>query len=396
MNPAKSVSLLLALSLLASSATLTAHAAQQDTILPKQEATPSQTDAKPVEKDPQKELFRAAARGDIESVKSLVAGGANINAKDSNGWTPLMHAAWNGKTVIVLNLLVSGADVQAVNNAGETAFVKAGQRGFTDIIHLFENAGAKKTPITLNDSERSAPGLTPAQGWALATVAVSNQQNGFSHSVLGGEPVTPQAQVNAIYGLKNWWGVTTKEEALEVLTWLISEGHHKEYEQLAAVVSSASEADYQALLKKYESNPEVVFKLKFAHDNHERLGKKSLLAWDLCRYIQVAGLAYVAGYLTEDEAWEKIIPAAKIIQDNFDSWADMGDNYLTGRHYWAGERNERLDYIYSLLINPQDQHSPWSKYQWKTDLTGYPKPEEKVASKVDPRADVRVDELKAP
>ena len=375
MNPAKAA-LIVTLTLLLTAPTHTLYGAQQ--------AGESQ------EKNPNQELIRAAAKGDAGGMKQLLAEGADINAKDAGGWTPLLHAAWNGKTAIVLNLLVSGADIQAANNAGETALVKAGQRGFTDIIHLLENAGAKKTPITLNDSERSAPSLTPARGWALATVAVSNQQNGFSHYVLGGEPLTPQAQVNSMYGLKNWWGVTTKEETLEVLTWLLNEGHHKEYEQLAAVVATASETDYQMLLHKYQSNPEVIFKLKFARDNHERLGKKSLLAWDLCRYIQVAGLAYVAGYLTEEEAWEKIMPAAKIIQENFDSWTDMGNNYLTGRHYWAGERNERLDYIYTLLINQQDQHSPWTKYQWKTDLTTFPEPVEKMATKVEPRADAGI------
>jgi uncharacterized protein DUF1266/ankyrin repeat protein len=375
MNTAKNSLVFFALTLLITATTLTTHAAPQ---------------VDPVgEKDPSKEMIRAAAKGDVEGVKQLLAGGANINARDGEGWTPLMHAAWNGKTVIVLNLLVGGADFQAANKTGETALIKAGQRGFTDIVQLLENAGAKKTPITLNDSGRLVPGLLPAQGWALATVAVSNQQNGFNHYVLGGEPITPTAQVNAIYGLKNWWGVTTKEETQEVLTWLLNEGHHKEYEQLASVVSHASEADYEALLQKYQSNPEVVFKLKFARENSSKLGRKSLLAWDLCRYIQVAGLAYVAGYLTEDEAWEKIMPAAKIIQETFDSWADMGDNYLTGRHYWAGERNERLDYIYSLLINQQDTHSPWNQYQWKTNLNDLPRPTEKMANKVEPRADAR-------
>jgi hypothetical protein len=349
-------------------------------------------DAEP--KDPNKELIKAIVRGDTEAFKALLGGKIDINARDSDGWTPLMHACWNGKTAIVLHLLVNGADVKASNRAGETALVKAGQRGFNDIVQLLQNAGAVKTPITLNDSERSAPGLTPAQGWALATVAVSNQQNGFSHYLLGGEPVNPQAQVNAIYGLKNWWGVTTKEETNEVLQWLLSEGHHKEYEQLAAVVSAASENDYQTLLQKYDSNPEVVFKLKFARDNHAKLGKKSLLAWDLCRYVQVAGLAYVAGYMTEEEAWEKIMPAAKIIQDTFDSWADMGDNYLTGRQYWAGERNERLDYIYTLLKNEKDNHSPWNHYQWKTDLNGMPKAPEKMATQVEPRADAGTDGLR--
>ncbi len=336
-----------------------------------------------------KELIRAAVRGDMDSLKAALAGGADINTKDAEGWTPLMRAAWNGKTAIVLALLSNNADVKTINKGGETALLKAGQRGFTDIVTLLENAGAQKTQITLNDSEFPVPSLTPAQGWALATVAISNQQNGFSHYLLGGEPMTPQARANAIYGLKNWWGVTTREETLEVLEWLMNEGHHKEYEQLANVVGQASEADFQQLMTKYSDNPEVVFKLKFVKENRQRIGRKSLLAWDICRYIQVAGLGYISGYLTEEEAWTRIMPAAKILQDNFDSWSDMGDNYLMGRYYWAGERNDRLDYIYSLLTNEKDGHSPWNKYDWKTDLIAAQPPSEpeKPTAKIEPRAD---------
>jgi hypothetical protein len=341
-----------------------------------------------------KEIIRAATKGDIDAIKKLLSEGVDVNARDADGWTPLMRAAWNGKTAAVLVLLANGADAQAANTAGETSLIKAGQRGFTEIISLLENAGAKKTAITLNDSEQPAASLTPAQGWALATVAISNQQNGFSHNLLGGETLTPQARVNAIYGLKNWWGVTTKEETADVLHWLLTEGHHKEYEQLADVTGHTSATDFEALLQKYSDNPEVIFKLRFAKENRERLGKKSLLAWDLCRYVQVAGLAYVAGYFTEEEAWVKIMPAAKLIQENFDSWSDMGDNYLMGRLYWAGERNSRLDYIYSLLANQKDGHSPWNKYPWKTDLAlpltpaveAQPTVEDKPTAKVEPRA----------
>ena len=329
--------------------------------------------ASPAEEASGPALCAASHEGEMDKVKTLLNDGADINFKDADGWTPLIHAAWKGRTETVLFLLARGADVNLTNKKDESAIVKAGQRGFTDIIQLLQNAGAKKTTIFLNHGDYPESELTAAQRWALATVAVSNQQSGNCHNLLGGEPLTPQTRVDAILGLKDWWGITDRKEAVEVLEWLLNEGHHREFEQLAALVSTLSDKEYERILAKYDDNPEVIFKLKFARENQQKLGDKSLLAWDLCRYIQVVELCFMAGYMSEEESWEKIMPAARVIQQHFSSWSDMGENYLAGRNYWAAQRNKRLAFIYSLLINDKDEHSPWTSTRWNTDLSDAPK-----------------------
>ena len=42
------------------------------------------------------DLFSAAEKGDLSQVRTLIAAGANVNAKDGDGVTALMYASKNG------------------------------------------------------------------------------------------------------------------------------------------------------------------------------------------------------------------------------------------------------------------------------------------------------------
>ena len=64
-----------------------------------------------------------------------------------------------------------------------------------------------------------------------------------------------------------------------------------------------------------------------------QLGSKSLLGFDLCRYVAVCRWGCLCGYLTEDEAWDKIMPVAAKLQATFSSWKELGQNYLIGREF---------------------------------------------------------------
>jgi ankyrin repeat protein len=48
------------------------------------------------------------------------AEGADVNAKDEGGWTPLHQAAWNGRKEIVELLITKGADVNTKDMPGRT------------------------------------------------------------------------------------------------------------------------------------------------------------------------------------------------------------------------------------------------------------------------------------
>jgi ankyrin repeat protein len=70
-------------------------------------------------------LNTAIRNGDLKQVKSLLAKGANINAQDADGTTPLMHAVVNAGADCVKLLIEKGADPNLSNKVGATALMWA-------------------------------------------------------------------------------------------------------------------------------------------------------------------------------------------------------------------------------------------------------------------------------
>ena len=101
-----------------------------------------------------------------------------------------------------------------------------------------------------------------------------------------------------------------------------------------------------------------------------KLGGKSLIGWDYARFISLCRWGYACGFLTEEEAWDYIMPVADMLQKTFSSWADLGENYVIGREFWSYEQTQvsgaaiREAYE-SLLSSPT---SPWQQNAWDMDL----------------------------
>jgi uncharacterized protein len=70
------------------------------------------------------------AQGEVDRLyfaiaRLLLRKGANIEARDQDGNTPLISAAGNGETAVVKLLLENGADAEATDSAGRTALISA-------------------------------------------------------------------------------------------------------------------------------------------------------------------------------------------------------------------------------------------------------------------------------
>ncbi|RXL87733.1 ankyrin repeat domain-containing protein, partial [Citrobacter sp. AAK_AS5] len=69
-----------------------------------------------------------------EIARLLIDHGADINAADSHGTTPLMVAAGYGAQDIVATLEIGGATIDAHDNEGMTALMFAARCGRTEIV----------------------------------------------------------------------------------------------------------------------------------------------------------------------------------------------------------------------------------------------------------------------
>lgn len=85
-------------------------------------------------------LFQAVRAGDRGAVQAQLRAGADVNARDDAGNTPLILAAFCAQADVLRLLLQSGADVNATNTAGATALLRAAS--FADKARLLVEAGA--------------------------------------------------------------------------------------------------------------------------------------------------------------------------------------------------------------------------------------------------------------
>jgi hypothetical protein len=112
-------------------------------------------------------LMAAAQNGDLLSIEHLIDYGANIEARDGEGYTALMYAANAGRDEAVRVLLEHGADANAADRQSSTPLMFAAQGGHTQMVQALLEAGARP-------AKRGVHGLT-ALGFA--------QQNNHSESI---------------------------------------------------------------------------------------------------------------------------------------------------------------------------------------------------------------------
>lgn len=100
--------------------------------------------------DLNKKLLKAVKDGDEETVKILIAQGADINAKDEQGDCALFTAVYKGYGKIARLLIESGADVNGGGEAGETPLIRAVYNNDTQTLKLLIEHGAEGVDKALN------------------------------------------------------------------------------------------------------------------------------------------------------------------------------------------------------------------------------------------------------
>jgi len=92
-------------------------------------------------------LCEASKNGDLMKVKSLISTGADVSYFDSNGLTPLIHAAKFGHTAVIQSLLEAGAPWNALSPSNLSAGDFAMDAGHQDAFELLLNTGIQSELI---------------------------------------------------------------------------------------------------------------------------------------------------------------------------------------------------------------------------------------------------------
>jgi hypothetical protein len=92
-------------------------------------------------------LIALVKRSDVIAVRERLAEGAQLEETDSQGWTPLFHAAHRGDFPMVQLLIGAGADVNHGSENGFTALFSAVLSGHVEIVKELLRVGAKPAPV---------------------------------------------------------------------------------------------------------------------------------------------------------------------------------------------------------------------------------------------------------
>jgi hypothetical protein len=116
------------------------------------------------------QLWEAARKGDVATVRALLDKGANVNARFRYGTTALFKAAERGHTEVVKLLIERGADVNVKDTFyGATAMTWALENKHVEVVRALLEKGAESVDEVL---------LTGARGGDAALVRIALDRGG--------------------------------------------------------------------------------------------------------------------------------------------------------------------------------------------------------------------------
>lgn len=179
--------------------------------------------------------------------------------------------------------------------------------------------------------------------------------------------------------LEDFWGVKTKEAALQTLEDIRKQGHRTKFNVLKGI-AAAEEKISASSLEKFKQ----IFNFDFASeeqmqmtdDDHRLLaawmkktdrfvGECGILAWDIARGVHLARLAYVVGFFDDNQAWAEILNLAPIAEGKFKDWREFALSFIIGRTFWAGEEDPHIKMVCERLLG--HPASPWNFYPLSKD-----------------------------
>ena len=117
-------------------------------------------------RDGQTSLMYLSKKADQDFVRLLLAAGADVNARDHGGETALLKAATSCSLAVIQELISYGANMYAENNDGTTALMRAAENGDPQITIRLLKAGVD---VNAKDSNEETA-LLIAANWGSASI----------------------------------------------------------------------------------------------------------------------------------------------------------------------------------------------------------------------------------
>ncbi len=248
-------------------------------------------------------LHNAVQSGDIEVLKAAITAGVDLDARDSRGWTALMHTVNKGYLVLVSELLEAQADMDVRAPDGATALFMAAAHGHTEIIELLMKAGAD---VTIKGPKGKTPVEVAKARYGDANTARENGVSSALLALLGGMT------------LADWTEMQKKREQAE------AEARQYAGEMVAIPGGIFRMGDLSGAGNGDETPVHSVTVPAFQLGKHE----VTFAQWDAC--VADGGCG---GYTPDDKGWGRgSLPVIYVSWDDVQSFIDWL-NSKTGGNY---------------------------------------------------------------
>jgi hypothetical protein len=169
------------------------------------------------------------------------------------------------------------------------------------------------------------------------------------------------------------WDIHSRGELLGTLDKLQSgeDGHRRDYWDVRRKLLEAKMENYFRVISEpqAEGDDRARAFIVATHLGPLHGATLPIAAWDFGRYINLCRWGVDCEWITEKEAWDRIIPAARLLQASYASWEEYAADYLLGRNFWNPEsasNNETIRYTVTLLKLPPK--GLWSTIAWNESL----------------------------
>lgn len=220
-------------------------------------------------------------------------------------------------------------------------------------VFLKQTTLAKVYRKTMSDRYETAPGspeqLEFRKKAALCLGAPLALQNAANYDMLalfkqGKSKVEPDIWKSL---LSSSWSIDSREKFLETFADVAENGHTASWTEMEKIMDANPGLDPLRIALYMNYSAYQCDRLFLVRAARGWLGSRSIKAWDLGRLINVTRWAYAAGYISETEAWERILGMADELFALYGSWDDYFAAYATGRGFFGAD--EAWDYMETVI-----------------------------------------------